>query len=327
MNTYLRILFIAFLCYTSVIAQDCKINLIIVYTDQAADSLEGNKLAIKQIISAVNDLNTSLIYSNVNHSIELVRTIRLSEFESGSFSDDINSFQENTHIKNLRDKYHADIAALVLTNDEFCGLPYLDDKLANSSTAYCVVNFYCMINSFALSHQIAHLYGCSHYIEVLGEVDDAPYSYGHGYDWRYDENTGFSTIVGVYDDDFCAENGEDACNIIPYFSGPDVTYRNVPIGNSDLHNNSAVLNKNASVLGSFKLIPSVQKSLIDTVQHFDIAIATALDTLSSGTHYLISDTAIVEFIAGKSITLNPGFTAEEGVRFETRITQPPKQCQ
>lgn len=325
----LAALLVAFSLSGFTYAQECSINVLVVYTDQAADSLNGNEQAVEEILSAVESMNNSLIYSEVNHSMNLVRTIRMTAFESGCFTNDLNDFQENALVSSLRDRYHADVAVVILTNDEFCGLPYLDDELADESTAYCAVNFSCLVNSFGLSHQVAHLYGCSHYVQPSDSRDDALYKNGHGYVWSYYEMSGFSTILGVYDDYFCEENGtdnEDNCNLIPYYSNPSISYQSVPLGFPNVNDNASVLNQNAEVVGSFKVVPSVQKNLIDTIQYFDIAVATALDTLETGTSYLIQGNSSVEFSAKDRITLNPGFSASEGVRFETILTEQNEQC-
>lgn len=310
----------AVLAHKNAPAQACTVNLLIAYTDVAADSLKGDQSAIKQIIGAVQNLNTAYVYSAVNQQVVLVRTVRLDDVESGCFASDLNDFQANTFINALRDKYHADIAALVFTNKEFCGLPYLDNGVANASTAYCAVNYKCMISSFALSHQVAHLYGCSHYIE-FSELNDAVYPYGHGYQWSFEGNgsASFSTIMGIEDDDFCGTDSTEACDVIPYFSNPNIQYQGVPLGIKGVHDNAQVLNQNANIIGSFKLLPNNQLSLTDTVNVHNIALATAKDTLGTGQRYMVIDSAKVIFKAGKKIILNPGFMADEGVHFETVV--------
>ncbi len=47
--------------------QDCTINLLIVYTDEAADSLQGNQQAVNQIVQAVKRMNIAYIYSDVQN--------------------------------------------------------------------------------------------------------------------------------------------------------------------------------------------------------------------------------------------------------------------
>lgn len=323
-----------YLVYTMMVAtgvtrlaygQDCTVSILIAYTDEAADSLEGNRSAVAQIVEAVQGLNTSYIYSDVSHQAVLVRTIRLDNFESGCFSNNLNQLQANAYINALRDKYHADVAALITTNDEFCGLPFISDTLATSSIAYCEVNFKCMISNFALSHQIAHLYGCSHFVETRGEDNTSVYPYGHGYSWAFNDCASFSTILGVDDDDFCGDD-DAPCNLIPYFSNPYLYYEGVPLGMPGVHDNARVLNQNAGVIGSFKPMPATQQSLTDTIDLFNVALGMARDTLTTGTSYMIKDSASVRFQTGSKIVLNPGFNAAEGVHFEAIIENPTTPC-
>ncbi len=311
------------------IAQSCTVNLLIAYTDKTADSLKGDKYAFTKIAEAVQSLNAAYTSSGVNHQVLLVRTVRLTNFETGCFANDLNSFQASVYINDLRDKYHADIAVLIFTNDEFCGLPYLADSIANSTTAYCAVNYGCMISNFALSHQVGHLYGCSHYVEELFPSGKTPYKYGHGFKLAESDDknaVSFSTIMGVYDDDFCDTSSGTACNVIPYFSNPAIKYMNIPLGVPGIHDNARVLNQNDSVMAALKVLPRNQLNLSDTVNLFNIAIAEAADTLATGTHYRIIDNSSVSFQAGKRIELNPGFSVAYGSKFVAFIDTKNSDC-
>ncbi|MBO6517022.1 MAG: hypothetical protein JJ975_10780 [Bacteroidia bacterium] len=304
-------------------AQDCKIDLLVAYTQEASDSLLGDSSTVRDIQRALYRMNMCLVYSNVDFEVGLVRTIKLTEYESDCFTHDLDLFHKNSFIESLRNKYHADIAILVLANQEYCGLPLDRYKRAQDSTAFCAVNYYCMQNTFGLSHQVAHLFGCNHYIEMHETANSEQITYGHGYKWRYDEYTGFNTILGIYDDDFC---GEEDCNLIPHFSNPEVEYRSVPTGKAGIQNNAKVLDENASEIGAFKTIPQTQTNLTDTLKSFNRAYAVALDTLATGSSYVVQDKARVIFQAGTQVILNPGFRIKEGAQFDVLIKQPDKEC-
>ncbi len=314
-------------------AQDCHVNILVAYSQDAADSLGSDSKITGAIVDAVNSMNTIYVYSNVQQQSVLVRTVLLPEDETYCFANDLNAFQSSSYIDSLRERYHADVAVIVLANDEFCGLPYLDNTLATSETAYCAVNFYCMLNNFAFSHQVAHLYGCAHAYNSRAGNSGSVYSYGHGFDWVFNECAFFSTILGVDDDDFCRGDTDgpedslpDPCNIIPYFSSPDLTYYGVALGLPGVNDNVRVLNQNAALIGSFQSVPENQFQLRDTVDRSNIALATAEKTLSTGNTYVITDSANVLFQCADKITLNPGFKASEGVRFETVLQAPAKSC-
>lgn len=309
-------------------AQDCKVNILIAYSSEAADSMGGDQTITNAIIDAVQFMNTAYIYSDVRQQSLLVRTVVMVDEETSCFASDLNTFQASTYIAALRNKYHADVAVIVLANNEFCGLPYYDNQVADDSSAYCAVNFYCMMNNFALSHQVAHLYGCGHAGSTRTENSDAVYSYGHGFNWSFNDCASFSTIMGVGDDDFCFGDGEEdaACNIIPYFSNPSLLYNGVQLGIPNVNDNARVLNQNTSVIGALKTVPATQTGLTDTVNLFNIALATAIDTLSTGTTYVITDSANVTFQASQKIIINPGFSATEGTYFQTVLRKPDEAC-
>jgi len=316
-------------------AQSCTINLLIAYTDDAVDSVGSDKTLVNAILDAAEYMNTINIYSEVQQHISLVRTVQLNGFETSCFTNDLNRFQQSNYIDSLRTKYHADVAVIVLGNDEFCGQPYLDNTVAEDSTAYCAVNYYCMLNGFAISHQVAHLFGCGHSSDSRTQADETPYSYGHGFVWEYeyDDDASLTTIMGVADDFFCgddqiygSDDDDDDCDIIPYFSNPTLYYNGIQLGKPEINDNARVLNQNSVTIGGFKLVPTNQLSLNDTIDHYNIANASAKDTLATGTTYKVMDSANVKFESSQRIVLNPGFSAAEGVRFETILRDPENQC-
>ncbi|MEM6273435.1 MAG: M12 family metallo-peptidase [Bacteroidota bacterium] len=307
-------------------AQECSVDLLVAYTSEVANRLGGDSAAVAEIASAVAEMNRVLIYSEVRHEVRLVRIHRLSNWEGACFADDLNRFSQDVSIAQLRNRYHADVAALVLANDDYCGLPLFDDSLANGTTAFCAVNYRCMRENYALSHQMAHLYGCGHIAESADEVDSAPYVTGHGFKWAFNEQASLSTVIGVYDDAFCFREGELGCDVIPYFSNPAVSYRGVPLGESGVHNNAAVLNANAPQIGRFRRVPRIKRWLGDVVLKHNFAYVLATDTLGNGGQYRIQDSARVIFRAGKRIELNPGFRTGEGAHFETVLETPAAEC-
>ena len=307
-------------------AQACNINLLVAYTDDAADSIGGDysmQLAIEQ---ASNFLNIAYINSEVNHQISLVRTVKLSNTDESCFVNELNAFQADDYIYSLREKYHADIAVLIVANADYCGLSYYSNYLADDTTAYSAVNVFCMQTNFALNHQIGHLYGCWHATDASNLNDGSLYSYGHGFQWEYNDYASFTTIMGVEDDYFCGGADQEPCNVIPYFSNPNVSYSGVKLGDEGINDNARVLNTNAAHIGSIKTLPMQQLTLSDTVNLYTLARASAQQTLATGTGYQILDSASVQFQSGQKIELNPGFAVQEGAHFEAIIQTSKLYC-
>jgi peptidyl-Asp metalloendopeptidase len=304
--------------------QRCMVKLLVAYTPGVADSSGSDSLIVAQIKRAVLQINESYVNSNINHWVELVRTVKWNFTESGCFQDDLNSFQRAAYIDTLRNRYHADVAALLINNTQFCGLALPKNAVATTTTAYCAVQYKCMVQNYSLAHQIGHLYGCQHNKYELDTVPTKPFPYANGYHWNYSNCANFRTIMALDDDENCYGQGDYDCTIIPYWSNPDVSYLGVPTG-TPLANNARVLNEQAALLANFKPVPQYY-TIADTVAHRDYALALAIDSMSTGLKYIIKDSATVFFGAGKKIILNPGFQAGFGTKFETFIEPSITNC-
>jgi Metallo-peptidase family M12B Reprolysin-like len=302
----------------------CMVKLLVAYTPEVADSAGGDKKIVAQIQHAVEKINESYVNSRINHWVELVRTVKWDFVESGCFQDDLASFQQSAYIDTLRNRYHADVAALLITNNQFCGLAVPKNAVATSATAYCAVQYECMVHNYSLAHQIGHLYGCQHNKYELDTVPTRPFPYANGYNWVYSDCANFRTIMALDDDESCEGQADYNCTIIPYWSNPEVFYLGVPTG-TRLANNARVLNEQAPTLANFKPLPAYYL-ITDTVAHADYALAMAIDSMTTGAQYLIKDSAKVFFASGKKIILEPGFKADFGTQFETNIVTAIVNC-
>lgn len=302
-------------------AQKCYVQLVVAYTAEAAAQAGSDSLIVQQIRSAVTDMNQAYVNSGVNHWIELVRTIRTSYAESGCFQQDLTAFwlgdgPAMSYCHWLRQQYHADLAALLITNTQFCGLPVSDSSVATAATAYCAVQYQCMLHNYSLSHMLGHLYGCGHaQFELDPPAQGVSAPYAHGYNWNYNEYAHFNTIMGVTDDVDCYGQGQNNCTLINYFSNPAISYQGVATG-SQYANNALVLNTQAPTVANFLTLP-VSYTLNDTVTTSDFATAIALDTLRTGSSFVGNDSANIYFKAGRQIVLSPGFRVDSTVHFRT----------
>lgn len=304
--------------------QRCMVKLLVAYTPNVADSSGSDSIIVEQIKRAVLQINESYVNSHINHWVELVRTVKWNFTESGCFQEDLTTFQQSAYIDTLRNRYHADVAALLITNTQFCGLAVPENAVATASTAYCAVQYKCMVQNYSLAHQIGHLYGCQHNRYELDTLPTKPFPYANGYHWNYSDCANFRTIMALDDDENCYGQQDYDCTIIPYWSNPDVSYLGVPTGTA-LANNARVLNEQAALLANFKPVPKYY-FITDTVAHFDYALALSIDSMATASKYLIKDSATVFFGAGKKIILNPGFQAGFGTKFETFIEPSIANC-
>ena len=63
-------------------------------------------------------------------------------------------------VQGLREQTGADIVALLIDNNEACGLAA--DILANEATAFAVVNQSCAVDNVSFAHELGHLLGARH---------------------------------------------------------------------------------------------------------------------------------------------------------------------
>jgi hypothetical protein len=123
------------------------------------------------------------------------------------------------------------------TGASHCGVA--DAILAAEDTAFAVVNYSCAAENLSLAHEIGHLQGARHNVDV--DSTETPFKYGHGYCYK---PASWRTVMS-YD---CASGTAR----LPYWSNPDVKHDGIPMGTADKENNSRVLTETASTITNFR---------------------------------------------------------------------------
>jgi hypothetical protein len=223
-----------------------QIDVMVTYSNQAL-AAEGSTSAMKaRIALAVTETNTGYAKSGITTRIRLVHTMPAGYDESGDFTRDLRRlvgtgdvYMRGVHAE--RNRFGADMVALILENRGFCGLA--DAVLATPSTAFTTISDSCTTGYYAFAHEFGHLQGARH--DKYVDPTNTPYSYGHGYvnvahRWR---------TVMAYNNKCRARHL--VCTRLNRWSNPHKTYGGIALGNSSTQN-WKVLNATAGTVANFR---------------------------------------------------------------------------
>jgi hypothetical protein len=217
----------------------------VAYTRKAAQRyLDINRELVEL---AIEETNQSFRNSGLARiRVELVHTYETAYVEDGEhfdhlwrFADKGDGYMEEVHA--LREKHDADVAVLVVDDPKGCGLA--TRVFSDPEDAFAVVHHECAATTYSVAHEIGHLIGARHEVEV--DKSTTPFPYGHGYvngtKWRdimsYKESCG-------------------GCPRLPVWSNPRLTIAGEPAGTPKA-DNARVIDEQAARVSSFR--PSIAK--------------------------------------------------------------------
>jgi hypothetical protein len=233
-----------------------KWKMCITYIDVVVAYTPGAKAQVTDIVSliqlAVDESNKSYSNSNISAKLRLVYKYEIAYTESGSFDTDLTRFRTPgddymDDIHKVRDKYKADVAVLIINNDDYCGLA--STILADADEAFAVVHYDCATGYYSFAHEIGHLQGARHNCEI--DPSTTPFAYGHGYLYTAD---GWRTIM-AYNSSACPDG---SCTRRQYWSNPNKSYGGVAMGTTCqtttdcCADNHRVLNETRWTIASFR---------------------------------------------------------------------------
>ena len=216
-------------------SKDVVIDLIVAYTPKAASHYADIRRELLDL--AIEEGNESFRKSNLGHvKLRLVQANQTNYVEKGTHFDHVWRFHDKDgymdEIHGLRNKYRADVAVLIVDDANGCGLS--TRVHADADEAFSVVHHECAATTYSLVHEIGHLIGARHDLNM--DDSKTPFPYGHGYvngtKWRdvmsYKESCG-------------------GCTRLPVWSGPKVMVNGEPAGSTELDNSRVIMEQAARV--------------------------------------------------------------------------------
>ncbi len=319
-----------------IIAADCRVRLLVAFTDDV-DGAYADPHSLVQ--GSIDDHNQANANSEVNHRVELARSMRVNYDES---SDSVELYVEHfegtsdgnmDEIHDDRALFDADVCVLItLSGGGFCG--FASGIGSEYETAFCVAAAGCAIDNHTFAHEVGHIHGCRHDPYVDPNEDPDPFAHGYVYNtnaakWR--------TIMAYNDQCDCSDEafpcppsdqrdtpGEPVCERQQNWSTPDVTLDGVPMGTEKLHKNERLLDQeddNTAAYEGYVINKTVYSGrTIEADEAFDIhgqeTVTTVLNqplVLNNGSRGTMR--------ASIEITLREGFHGRSGSEFHAFLEE------
>lgn len=218
------------------------IDALVVYSTQSKNSAGGTNGMNSLINLAVTETNQAYSTSTVNQRIRLVHTAEMIGYtEPSSFSSILTHLQskndgrmDEVHV--LRDQYGADVVAMIVNNNQYCGIANLMSNVSPSfeNRAFSVTSRTCATGYYSFGHEIGHNCGSMH---DPGNGGGAAYSYGYGY---RTPNQAYRTVMAYAPG-----------TRVKRFSSPNATWAGNTMGNAS-QDNARSMNNTASTVAGFR---------------------------------------------------------------------------
>ncbi|MEL6189997.1 MAG: M12 family metallo-peptidase, partial [Myxococcota bacterium] len=220
------------------------LDVLVVYTAQARAGAGGQAQIEATILSAVNVTNTAYANSDVDARLHLMHMAEAPFGDSGSSSTDLSSVRTSTVVQAWRDRFGADLVALIVNGNDACGRGYLQRVPGPgfASLAYQVTTRGCAVGNLSFAHEFGHNQGCEHDPANANPPNRAsfPYAYGHFHSGVY------RTVMSY------SNQCRGGCGRAPYFSNSNVIHEGLDTGIFDARENYRVINQTAGIVAAFR---------------------------------------------------------------------------
>ena len=237
------------------VAEPVTQDILVVYTDEAANAHGGADSLRTKTVSAVNAANAAYQNSAIGITLNLVGFERVAYAQTGDMGVSLSDLRGTTdgkmdEVHTRRNQLGADLVSLLTSEGNYCGIAYLGSASGSPSNAFSVVSPGCF-SGHTFAHELGHNQG-NHHDRINGDGSPAyPYAYGYRTcDYPLLANGQSFRTVMAYS---CSGTGR-----VNYFSNPNKTYNTAPMGiayETDPANsadNARSMNNTAAVIAAYR---------------------------------------------------------------------------
>jgi hypothetical protein len=285
------------------------IDLMVAYTQAAADAAGGTTLLLSRLALGVAETNQAYANSRIRTRLRLVHTALVAYTESGNSSTDLSRLRSATdgfmdEVHALRDTHGADMVKLVVANGGgACGVAYLMSGVnpGFASSAFSVTAQSCISPNYTFGHELGHNMGSNHARE--DPIGTGAFAYSFGY--KNPANV-FRTVMAYA----CASG---SCPRVLHFSQPDVRYRCLPSGIVETAPDAA---DNARSINGTRVTVGNWRAGVVPLPLFVSAVSPTSTPAAGGTVMTVTGTG---FAAGATVTVGGVPATQVNVASSTQI--------
>ena len=233
------------------------IDLMVAYTP-AARAAAGNIDTFIQF--AIDNAHRAYRNSNIGLRLRLVHKHRVNHTEGSRLRMDIQALTyidgAMDEVHGLRDRYGADLVALIVGRSNACGVAWVPDfgrypDSDLSSLGFSVTAHHCETSTYnTFAHELGHNQGAVHDPDNSCRTPPCPLLPPPTFQYRYgrcNPTAGWRTVMSY------SSNRRGSCRRgIGHFSSPDVRYNGTPTGDAARRDNRRVLLETARRVANYR---------------------------------------------------------------------------
>jgi len=233
------------------------VDVLAYYTSAAVDEFDSEADLRLAIRSWVDQANTALINSDIDHRFRLLGIFHRDHVEDPEdMPSSLNNFRMDNEVNRLRGLYAADLQTQYGVFTDFCGIAglltdYYEDWGFGYSTNNAYAGYPCgFIN--VLGHELGHNLGLHHNPEIVSDPENTiePFAFGHFVEDH------FSTVMSYHSG--CGGGEYHNCGFsIDYFSNPEIEDPSYgfPLGVEGERDNAEVLRRTMPLATGWREMP------------------------------------------------------------------------